>query len=92
MTDLKTVKSILSSHYDLNKNPTFIFGSRATKTNRPDSDLDVLIEDNELPSSTLTFLKESFEDSELHFKVDIVLKSRIDEVFFNKIAKNLKRL
>lgn len=92
MQNLETVKTILKKHYDLNTNPTFIFGSRANGTNREDSDLDILIEDKDITPSIMTSLHEDFEQSNILYKVDIILKSRIDSEFFNNIKNDLKPL
>ena len=92
MKDLKTVKSILAKHYNLNENPTYIFGSRANNTNREDSDLDIFIEDKSVNSATITLMNEDFEESNILYKVDIVLKSRIDDVFYSKIKSQLKQI
>ena len=92
MNDLKIVKNILEKFYDLHSNPTFIFGSRANNTHREDSDLDILIEDTSLESSKISFLNEAFEQSSLRYKVDLVLKSRINEDFYIKIKNNCIKL
>jgi predicted nucleotidyltransferase len=92
MKDLLTVKSILIKHYDLKENPTYIFGSRANNTKRADSDLDILIMDKTINPETVTLINEEFEESTLLYKVDIVLKSRVDNQFFKKIESQLKPL
>ena len=92
MNDLKIVKNILSQQYHLSENPTFIFGSRSNGTHRPDSDLDILIEDTNLKPETVTLLEEQFEASSLTYKIDLVLKSRIDADFYNKIQPSLKSI
>lgn len=92
MSDLKIVKQILLRHYSLSENPSFVFGSRANNTNRADSDLDILVMDNNISSEIVTFLNEDFENSNIPFKVDIVLRSRVDDDFFNKIKDSLKKI
>ena len=92
MKDLNTVKHILSKHYDMETNPTYIFGSRALTTHRPDSDLDILIDDHNIKSETVSFITEEFEESSLLFKVDIVLKSRIDKTFFDQLKPTLIKI
>lgn len=92
MQDLKIVKKILEAHFDLQQNKVFLFGSRALGTHRENSDLDLLIIDRNISPSTITKLEEAFEESELKFKVDIVLRSRIADEFFQKIEKDLKEL
>ena len=85
MNDLKSVSNILKQHIDLNKNVAYIFGSRATQSHRPDSDLDVLIMDTDIPGETVAFLQEAFEESDLPYKVDLVLRSRISDEFYQNI-------
>jgi predicted nucleotidyltransferase len=92
MNDLKTVKSILSKHYDISENPTYIFGSRANGTHRPDSDLDILIDDSNIKPETVSLISEEFEECDILYKVDIVLKSRIDIEFYKKVESQLKPL
>lgn len=89
MQDLEIVKEILEKNIDLGLNKVFIFGSRASGTNRENSDLDLLIIDQNISSATVTKIEEDFEDSKLLYKVDIVLKSRITDEFFEKIEKDL---
>ena len=74
------------------ENPTYIFGSRANNTNRPDSDLDIFIDDSSISSETVSFINEEFENSDVLYKVDIVLKSRIDHEFYSKIKSELKKI
>jgi predicted nucleotidyltransferase len=92
MNDLKTVRSILSKHYNISKNPTYIFGSRANGTHRSNSDLDILINDSNINPETVSLLTEEFEESNILYKIDIVLKSRIDNEFYKKIESQLKLL
>ena len=92
MKDLKIVKEILERHYNLDKNETYIFGSRARGNHREDSDLDILIIDNDISAHVITRLEEEFEESNLLYKVDLVLRSRIDDSFYNKIKDQLTRL
>lgn len=89
MNDLKIVKQILSKHFSLADNPTYIFGSRANNTHRPNSDLDILIDDKNIAPETVTKVNEDFEESSLTYKVDIVLKSRIDKRFYNNIQSSI---
>ncbi|MBT4791105.1 MAG: nucleotidyltransferase domain-containing protein [Halobacteriovoraceae bacterium] len=92
MINLRTVKSILLKHYDLRENPTFIFGSRSNDSNRPDSDLDILIDDKTITPDIVSRLDEAFEESDLTYKVDIILRTRIDDSFYLKIAPDLKKI
>lgn len=92
MNDLKTVREILEKFYDLKLNPTFYFGSRASSTHRKNSDLDIFIDDKTIKPSDMSYMQEAFEQSSLPFKIDIVLKSRIDDSFYNSIRHELRPL
>jgi predicted nucleotidyltransferase len=64
----------------------YIFGSRAIGVAKKYSDLDLLISSkNILPLSLLSQLKETFIESNLPFKVDIVDEHRITKTFLDKI-------
>lgn len=90
MNDLKKISHILASHLDFNYNKVFMFGSRVKMTHRIDSDLDLLIDDTtSIAPSLISYLRESFENSDLLYKVDIVLKSQISDEFFYKIKNDL---
>ncbi len=93
MNDLKEIKLILNNHLNINQNKVFIFGSRAQGSHRPDSDLDLLIDDSVfLEASIITRLHEAFEESQILYKVDIVLRSQISEEFYQKIKKDLTEI
>lgn len=63
----KLVQDILSKYpYEF-----FVFGSRAKRTARSSSDLDLCYMDN-IPASVLNNIQEAFEESNLPFKVDLV--------------------
>lgn len=83
-SQLELVRSILS-HYHRDFHA---FGSRTKGTQRPLSDLDVLskIPLTKLQVSTIT---ESFEESDLPFKVDLILWGQIDSTFQQRIAADL---
>lgn len=73
--DLMYVKKILSDYPQ-----TVVFGSRAKGTSRTFSDLDVCLKDS-IASYDYELLKEKFEESNLPFKVDLILYSRCDDTF-----------
>jgi len=86
----QVVRSILKKHLQNFKNSKFfIFGSRAEGTHRINSDLDLLIQsDQPAELASLSFLKESFENSPLPFKVDIIEAQRMPD----SILTNLNSL
>ena len=67
---------------------TYVFGSRAKKTAKPLSDLDLCLKDD-YDKSTVRKLQDAFEESDLPFKVDVVVWSEISESFRNLIEKDL---
>jgi predicted nucleotidyltransferase len=66
----------------------YAFGSRVKGTARPLSDLDLCIKDP-IHKSVLVKILEEFEESDLPFKVDIILWSEISENFQKQIEKDL---
>ena len=90
-TDKKIITDILAAV--IPTTPVYAFGSRVTGGYRATSDLDLLLDDQEvLPTITISALREAFEDSPLHFRVDILLRSDIDHDFFTHIASHLELL
>jgi len=59
-----------------------IFGSRATGTAKPHSDVDLVIMGVEqLPITTMRILRDAFDDSDLPFQVDLVEWAGTSEEF-----------
>ena len=84
------VRRILSGYLHDIPVSVFIFGSRAGPAHRPGSDLDLLLDtDATIPLSTLSRLNESFEESDLPFRVDIVLRADMSPDFYNRIQADL---
>lgn len=93
MKEINEIKKILSKHVDLAKNEAYLFGSRAKGTHRENSDLDLLIVDNsQISPASIAMLIEDFEESNIPYKVDVVIRSRIDDNFFHKISPDLVRI
>jgi predicted nucleotidyltransferase len=66
----------------------FVFGSRAKHTAKPLSDLDLCIKEN-FDKSTIRKLQDAFEESDLPFKVDVVIWSELSDGFRNHIENDL---
>jgi type I restriction enzyme S subunit len=81
---LAIVKSILKKHEVI----AYVFGSRAKNTAKALSDLDLCLK-NEYNKTTVRKLQDEFEESDLPFKVDIVIWSDISEGFQGHIEKDL---
>lgn len=89
MLDVQTltvVKQILFKYLDPKNYSFFIFGSRATGKNETYSDIDIGIEGPTLAAKMKREIEESFEESDLPFRVDIVDFSTVDDKF-KEIAK-----
>jgi type I restriction enzyme S subunit len=60
----------------------WVFGSRATASYKPYSDLDLVVMGEEtLPLATTADLREAFSDSALKFKVDLLVWSELTDNF-----------
>lgn len=69
----KEIKNIISRHLDLKKYKIFIFGSRTTGKARKFSDYDVGVMGKiAIPLATMAKIKDSFEESDLPYIVDVV--------------------
>lgn len=98
MTSLKrehseTLRAILGQYFRHTPTSVFVFGSRTGQAYRPDSDVDLLIEtQEEIPLNTLARLKEAFEESDLPFRVDVVLRTDVSPEFYQRIQEDLTPL
>ena len=84
---LKIIKSILGKY----PHTFYVYGSRAKKKARKNSDLDLCYKEN-IPSNIISDIKEQFEESDLPFKVDIVSWENMSPAFQKLIEKDLKPL
>ena len=62
----------------------FIFGSRAKKTNRQFSDIDIAIRSTKINSTALAKIRFELEESALPYKVDIVNYDELAEGILDK--------
>ena len=67
----------------------YVYGSRAKKKARKNSDLDLCYKEK-IPSEVISDIKEQFEESDLPFKVDIVSWENMSPTFQKLIEKDLK--
>lgn len=84
---LTIVQDILKRH-QVN---AYVFGSRAKNTAKVLSDLDLCFKED-YEKSLVRKLQDAFEESDLPFKVDIVIWSDISESFQMQIEKDLVHL
>jgi predicted nucleotidyltransferase len=66
----------------------FVFGSRAKNTAKPLSDLDLCLKQT-YDKTTLRKLHDAFEESDLPFKVDVVIWTELSEGFKKHIENDL---
>jgi predicted nucleotidyltransferase len=84
--NLEAVKAILRRHVP--DREVWVFGSRATRTAKEYSDLDLaVIGDIPLDLGQLALLENDFDESELPFKVDVVDWATASESFRQIIRK-----
>lgn len=69
--------------------PVFVFGSRAKGTARTLSDLDLAIKYSVTPQ-LVREARSAFEESNLPFKVDLILWADIDDHFKTMIQQDLR--
>jgi predicted nucleotidyltransferase len=81
---LTIVEEILKK-YEIN-----VFGSRAKNSAKPLSDLDLCLKNN-YDKSPIRKLQDAFEESDLPFKVDVVVWSELSDSFKNHIESDLVR-
>lgn len=82
---LEIVKKILT-YFHLQAS---VFGSRSKGNALSLSDLDLVVFE-ELSQTQLSSIREAFEESNLPFKVDLVIWDHLDPEFQKQIAKDLK--
>jgi len=84
-----TVRAILKAHLPA-RTRAGIFGSRATGTCKPWSDLDLALKgDGPLSLAVTAALAEAFAESDLAWKVDIVDRMSVSEEFGRIIESTL---
>lgn len=85
--ELAEVRAILAAHLPAGTTVR-VFGSRASGTPKPWSDLDLAVEgDSPLPLSVMAQLVEAFDESALPWKVDLVDGKAISPGFAAIIAQ-----
>jgi len=80
------LKNIIFEVIAQNKIQVFLFGSRATKTARSRSDIDIALSATKpISSSLISLLKEKIEESTIPYHVDIVDLNTVSQTFRNKV-------
>lgn len=92
LEQLNLIKHVLSKHLSKTAK-VWIFGSRVTGKAKPYSDIDLVIDLSEpAPIELLAALTNSFIDSELPYKVDLVDWCSIDNDFRDLISQKRQRI
>lgn len=86
---IKELQKIIWKYLDKNSYQAFIFGSRATGTNRKYSDIDIGIKGPILDFATLAKIKSAFEESTLPYNVDVVDFNYTSEQFQEVALANI---
>lgn len=71
----------------LPKAEIYLFGSRATKTNKEFSDVDIAIKYEEINFSQLALIKFNLEESNLPYKIDVVNYYDLNQKILEKSIK-----
>ena len=79
----KTILTLLEWH--LPGTETWVYGSRAKWTSRPQSDLDLVVFATLEQRRRVSNLREAFEDSDLPFRVDLFVWDEVPETFRDQI-------
>jgi prepilin-type N-terminal cleavage/methylation domain-containing protein len=89
---LEIIKEILSKYVSDAK--IYVFGSRAKKSAKPYSDLDIAVDlnDQKLNLSILAKLTSAFEQTTIPYKIDVIDLNSISEEFKNNIKNDLIEL
>ena len=89
-TELKQVQAILRRHLPADAHVS-IFGSRSHGRNlKPFSDLDLCLKARaQIPAETMALLRQSFEDSDLPYQVDLVDWAQLQPEFRSAISRDL---
>jgi len=77
--ELNIIRTILQPYKEV-----YVFGSRVKGTHKPFSDLDICIK-QPIPDYQVELLNEQFTESDLPFKVDVVLYNEVDDSFKKRI-------
>ena len=79
----KTILALLQRH--LPGTAAWVYGSRATWTSRPQSDLDLVVFATPEQRRGVGNLREAFEESDLPFRVDLFVWDEVPETFRKEI-------
>ena len=84
--ECQTVLSLLERH--LPGTAAWVYGSRAKRTSRPQSDLDLVVFATPEQRPQIGDLREAFEESNLPFRVDLFVWDEVPDSFREQIHGN----
>lgn len=85
------IRKIIFKHFLPSKHKIFLFGSRASITNRRFSDYDIgIIGKKPIPSPKISAVKEELEESKIPVVVDVVDFSQVDPEFKHVAMQKIK--
>lgn len=80
-----TLLSLLSKH--IPETESWVYGSRARRTSRPGSDLDMVVFATPEQRPQVGALREALEESSLPFRVDLFVWDEVPECFRQEIRR-----
>lgn len=89
---IKAIKAIVNLNLPDNSYDVFIFGSRATNSNRQSSDIDLgILGSKPLPAKNYINLVQAFEDSDIPYRTDVVDFATVSDKFRKQaLVKTIK--
>ena len=86
--DLQIARSIVLKHLEPFRVKVYLFGSQATQTTHPYSDIDIaILPDEPLPPEAIALIQEELEESNILRQVDVIDLSITDETFRRRVIK-----
>ena len=86
LRQIREIKSLIFRH--LPDTEVWIHGSRVKWTSSPESDLDLVVFSTSEQSLSVSDLREAFEESNLPFRIDLLVWNNISERFRKQIMSN----
>jgi predicted nucleotidyltransferase len=91
--EIEILKKIFNEVLGTTKYSLFYFGSRANATHRSNSDLDLLLDvAGEFSGFRRVSIEHELAESNLPYRVDLVLRSELDANFYDSIKNSLIRI
>lgn len=85
--DIKNIQSIFGRHKNINK--VILYGSRASGTHKPASDIDLTLVGNDIFLTQLNEIENQLDELNLPYKFDISIHNQIDN---DDLLQHIKRV